>query len=131
MTPPTTDDCSVHQPSSGTDAADVLARLYEVVLSRRESDPRESYVAGLWAAGVDRMAKKLGEEAVETVIAAKNTDRDALVGEVADLWFHAVVVLAAHDIRPAEVLAELERRFGTSGVAEKAARTTAGQRSDR
>ncbi|AHE96994.1 phosphoribosyl-ATP diphosphatase [Thioalkalivibrio paradoxus] len=110
-------------------SADVLSRLAEVIESRREADPEQSYVASLHHRGLDVMLKKLGEEATETVIAAKNPDPDALVSEMADLWFHALVVLSARGLHPDAVLAELDRRFGLSGIAEKAARTTNGRRS--
>jgi phosphoribosyl-ATP pyrophosphohydrolase len=109
---------------------DILRRLAEVIDARRGADPEQSYVASLHHRGLDVMLKKLGEEATETVIAAKNPDREALVGEMADLWFHALVVLSACELSPDDVLDELARRFGLSGVAEKAARTEAGKRSD-
>lgn len=113
------------------EGAAVLSALAEVIEQRRQADPEQSYVAKLHARGLDEMLKKLGEESAETIIAAKNDDRDALVSEMADLWFHALVVLAAHDCHPDDVLAELARRFGLSGVAEKAARERSGQRSDK
>ena len=110
--------------------AGILADLAAVIEQRRQADPETSYVAGLHQRGLDVMLKKLGEEASEVIIAAKNTDRDALVGEMADLWFHALIVLSDRGLGPEAVLDELARRFGLSGVAEKAARVTAGQRSD-
>ncbi|MFN4263510.1 MAG: phosphoribosyl-ATP diphosphatase [Thioalkalivibrionaceae bacterium] len=110
--------------------SEIFERLHAIIMARKGADATQSYVAGLWAGGVDRIAKKFGEEAIETVIAAKNSDPQALISEMADVWFHAVVLLAAHDVAPDDVLAELERRFGQSGVAEKAARSTEGQRSD-
>ncbi|WP_018878256.1 MULTISPECIES: phosphoribosyl-ATP diphosphatase [unclassified Thioalkalivibrio] len=110
--------------------AEVLAALAEVIEQRRQADPEQSYVAKLHARGLDEMLKKLGEESAETLIAAKNDDTDALVSEMADLWFHALVVLAARGRHPDDVLDELARRFGLSGVAEKAARETSGRRSD-
>lgn len=101
---------------------DVLAELHRILESRRQADPESSYVASLYAKGLDAILKKVGEESAETIIAAKGEDRDALVYETADLWFHTMVMLAACDLSPADVLAELERRFGLSGLAEKASR---------
>jgi len=105
-----------------TESDDVLARLAATVASRREADPSASYVASLFAKGDDAILKKIGEEATETVMAAKDGDAGRIVSEVADLWFHCVVLLVRHGLAPADVLAELERREGTSGHAEKAAR---------
>ena len=85
-------------------------------------DPATSYVAALFAKGDDAILKKIGEEATETVMAAKDGDKLRLTAEVADLWFHCLVLLARHGLGPADVLAELARREGTSGIAEKAAR---------
>jgi phosphoribosyl-ATP pyrophosphohydrolase len=104
------------------DRDDVLARLAATLASRRGADPSASYVASLFAKGDDAILKKIGEEATETVMAAKDGDAGRIVSEVADLWFHCVVLLVRHGLRPADVLAELERREGTSGHAEKAAR---------
>ncbi|GAP35292.1 phosphoribosyl-ATP diphosphatase [Piscinibacter sakaiensis] len=101
---------------------DVLARLAAVVAERRRGDPERSYVARLFHKGHDALLKKIGEEATETVMAAKDGDPRKLVGEVADLWFHCLLVLEAHGLRPADVLAELERREGRSGLEEFAAR---------
>ncbi len=101
---------------------DTLARLAAVIESRRGGDPERSYVARLFAKGPDAMLKKVGEEATEVVLAAKDGEPDKLVGEVADLWFHTMVVLASHGLRPAHVLAELERREGMSGLEEFALR---------
>lgn len=103
---------------------DTLARLEATIAARRGADPASSYVAKLSARGVPKIAQKLGEEAVETVIAAMADDREGLVGEAADLLFHLLVLLSAKDVPLAEVLAELDRREGTSGIAEKAARTS-------
>jgi phosphoribosyl-ATP pyrophosphohydrolase len=111
-------------------SSDILQRLAEVIEARRGADPEQSYVASLHHRGLDTMLKKLGEEATETVIAAKNPDREALVQEMADLWFHTLVVLSACGLSPNDVLDELAKRFGLSGVAEKAARTAPGKRSD-
>lgn len=101
---------------------DTLERLAAVLEQRKGADPGSSYVAGLYAKGLDAVLKKVGEEATEAVIAAKGGDRDQLVRETADLWFHSLVMLAACDLGPAQVLAELDRRFGRSGLDEKAAR---------
>ena len=102
---------------------DVLERLSEVIERRKSADPASSYVARLFAKGEDAVLKKVGEEATEFVLAAKGGERAQLVYEAADLWFHSLVALAAHDIRPAEVLQELARREGLSGLDEFAART--------
>jgi phosphoribosyl-ATP pyrophosphohydrolase len=101
---------------------DVLARLAATIAGRRGADPSVSYVAALFAKGDDAILKKIGEEATETVLAAKDGDPARITAEVADLWFHCVVLLARHGLTPADVLAELARREGTSGHAEKAAR---------
>ena len=99
-----------------------LDTLEATIRSRRSADPAASYVAKLFAKGRPKIAQKLGEEAVETVIAALSGDREAVVGEAADLLFHLTVLLADLDISIADVLAELERREGVSGIAEKASR---------
>jgi phosphoribosyl-ATP pyrophosphohydrolase len=101
---------------------DVLARLAATIEARRGADPSVSYVASLFARGDDAILKKIGEEATEAVIAGKEGDKIRICAEVADLWFHCLVLLARHGLRPADVLAELARREGTSGHAEKAAR---------
>jgi phosphoribosyl-ATP pyrophosphohydrolase len=101
---------------------DILNRLAAVLEARKNADPESSYVAGLYAKGLDAILKKIGEEATETVIAAKTGGREALIHEVADLWFHTLVLLIRQGIAPDAVLAELDRRFGTSGVVEKAQR---------
>ncbi|WP_159977093.1 MULTISPECIES: phosphoribosyl-ATP diphosphatase [unclassified Novosphingobium] len=103
-------------------SSDTLARLEATIAQRLNADPDSSYVARLNAKGVGKIAQKLGEEATETVIAALTESRQALVGEAADLIFHLMVLLAAKDVPLAEVMAELDRREGTSGIAEKAAR---------
>jgi phosphoribosyl-ATP pyrophosphohydrolase len=102
--------------------ASVLARLADVIESRRGGDPEASYVARLLARAPDAVLKKIGEEATETVMAAKDGASERIVAECADLWFHCLVMLAQHGLRPEQVLAELERRAGTSGLEEKAAR---------
>jgi phosphoribosyl-ATP pyrophosphohydrolase len=101
---------------------DTLARLAEVIESRRTGDPDKSYVARLFHKGNDAILKKIGEEATETVMAAKDGDRQKIVYEVADLWFHSMIALSAYGLKPADVLAELERREGLSGLEEFAAR---------
>jgi phosphoribosyl-ATP pyrophosphohydrolase len=106
--------------TENTDA--MIARLYETIASRRGGDADASYTATLFARGTEKIAQKLGEEAVETVIAAVGRDRDGIIGESADLIYHLLVLWADAGIRPEDVLAELERREGTSGIAEKAAR---------
>ena len=110
-------------------APDPLARLHEVIESRKPAnggDPDASYVARLLHKGPDAFLKKIGEEATEVVMAAKDADhggdRARLVGEVADLWFHSMIALAHYGLAPADVIAELERREGTSGIEEKALR---------
>ncbi|MCB1828980.1 MAG: phosphoribosyl-ATP diphosphatase [Chromatiaceae bacterium] len=104
--------------------ADVLTRLAEVLEARKGADADSSYVAKLYAKGLDAILKKIGEEATETVLAAKDGVPEKLVYEVADLWFHSMVLLAQQGLGPDSVLAELERRFGLSGLAEKAGRDT-------
>jgi phosphoribosyl-ATP pyrophosphohydrolase len=100
----------------------VLERLADVVESRKGGDPDTSYVARLLARGDDAILKKIGEEATEVVMAAKDGKAEGIVAEMADLWFHCLVALAHHGLRPADVLAELSRREGLSGLDEKAAR---------
>ena len=101
---------------------DTLARLAAVIESRRASDPDKSYVARLFHKGNDAILKKIGEEATEVVMACKDGDGSKIVAEVADLWFHCMLALSAHGLKPADVLAELERREGLSGLEEFAAR---------
>ncbi len=102
--------------------ADVIERLNDVLIARKQADPADSYVAGLYARGLDAILKKLGEESSETIIAAKNGGSEQIIHETADLWFHSLVLLAALDIDPQLVLAELDQRFGRSGLEEKASR---------
>ncbi len=106
--------------------ADTLARLAAVLETRKGADPRSSYVAALFDRGLDAILKKVGEEATETILAAKGADPRAVVHETADLWFHTLVMLAQIDLHPRDVLAELEGRFGVSGHDEKARRAEAG-----
>jgi len=101
---------------------DTLARLAQVIESRKSGDPDKSYVARLFYKGTDAILKKIGEEATETVMAAKDGDKQKLVYEVADLWFHSMIALSAFGLTPADVLAEMERREGLSGLEEFAAR---------
>lgn len=110
-------------------STDALARLHSVIESRKPAhggDPSVSYVARLLQKGPDAFLKKVGEEATEVVMAAKDVDhggdRAKLVGEVADLWFHSMIALAHYGLSPADVVAELERREGLSGLDEKALR---------
>jgi phosphoribosyl-ATP pyrophosphohydrolase len=100
----------------------ILAKLADVIDARKRGDPETSYVARLFAAGADAVLKKIGEEATETVMAAKDGVPERIVAETADLWFHCMILLAQHGLRPEQVLAELARRAGTSGLEEKAAR---------
>lgn len=102
--------------------ADILATLEQTIAKRRGADPAASYVARLFAAGRPKIAQKVGEEAVETVIAALSGDGEQLISEAADLLFHLAVLLAEQGMSLNDVLAELERREGVSGIAEKAAR---------
>ena len=108
---------------------DSLARLAAVIESRKAGDPEASYVARLLHKGPDAFLKKIGEEATEVVMAAKDVDHGAdkskLLYEVADLWFHSMVALSHYGLAPADVIAELERRDGTSGIEEKALRKAA------
>jgi phosphoribosyl-ATP pyrophosphohydrolase len=101
---------------------DTLARLAAVIESRKSADPDTSYVARLFHKGTDAILKKIGEEATETVMAAKDGDAKKIVYEVADLWFHSMIALASFGLSPADVLAELERREGLSGLEEFALR---------
>ncbi|MDH5711764.1 MAG: phosphoribosyl-ATP diphosphatase [Gammaproteobacteria bacterium] len=102
--------------------SDVLKKLAEVLEQRKQADPDSSYVAGLYDKGLDAILKKIGEEATETVMAAKDGAKDKIVYETADLWFHTMVLLAQQGLNPDDVLNELDRRFGLSGLEEKAAR---------
>jgi phosphoribosyl-ATP pyrophosphohydrolase len=104
------------------DNTDVLARLAAVLEARKQADPGSSYVAGLYAKGLDSILKKVGEEATELVVAAKGGDRAQIVHETADLWFHTLVLLAREGLSPDDVLDEMARRFGQSGLDEKAGR---------
>jgi phosphoribosyl-ATP pyrophosphohydrolase len=102
--------------------SDVLDRLAAVLEERKSAEAGSSYVASLYAKGLDAILKKIGEEATETVMAAKDGAKDKIVYETADLWFHSMVLLAQQGLSPQDVLEELDRRFGLSGHDEKAAR---------
>lgn len=102
--------------------SDLLERLSTVLESRKDADPDSSYVAKLYSKGLDAILKKIGEEATETVMAAKDGDKQKIVYETADLWFHTLVLLAHQGLKPQDVLDELDRRFGLSGLEEKARR---------
>ncbi len=104
------------------ESAEILQKLAEVLESRKGAAADSSYVAALYAKGLDAILKKVGEEATETVMAAKDGERNKLVYEIADLWFHTLVLLAQQGLTPDDVLNELARRFGISGIEEKAAR---------
>ena len=111
-------------PEDGENAADILERLFAVIEDRRGGDTSESYTARLLAEGADRIAQKLGEEAVETVIAGATENRAAVISESADLLYHLLVLWAASGIAPGEVWAELARREGRSGLDEKQGRSS-------
>ena len=102
--------------------SDVLSRLAEVLEERKQADPESSYVAKLYSKGLDSILKKIGEEATETVRAAKDGVKEKIIYETADLWFHCMVLLAQQDLKPEDVLNELDRRFGLSGIEEKSSR---------
>ena len=102
--------------------SDILDRLADVLESRKRGDPEGSYVSRLFSRGEDAILKKIGEEATEAVMAAKDGDRLRIVGETADLWFHCLIMLAHYGLRPSDVLMELRRREGISGIDEKASR---------
>lgn len=102
---------------------DILRRLAGTIAARQGADPSSSYVAALMAKGGDAILKKVAEEAAETLLAAKDGDKLHLVRETADLWFHTLILLAAHGLTPDDVLAELRRREGISGIDEKASRS--------
>jgi phosphoribosyl-ATP pyrophosphohydrolase len=104
-----------------TDAT-ILRRLGEVIHARKQADPASSYVAGLLAKGQDAVLRKVAEEATETLLASKDGDKLQIVRETADLWFHCLILLAWHGLGPDDVLAELRRREGVSGIDEKKSR---------
>ncbi|MSP96731.1 MAG: phosphoribosyl-ATP diphosphatase [Betaproteobacteria bacterium] len=102
--------------------SDILERLANLIEGRKGGDPESSYVSRLLSKGEDAVLKKIGEEATETVMAGKDGERLRIVEETADLWFHCLIMLAHYGLRPADVLMELRRREGISGIDEKAAR---------
>jgi len=102
--------------------SDVLKNLSEILADRKRANPKSSYVASLHAKGTDHILKKIGEEATEVVLAGKSSDQKALVHEIADLWFHTLVLLSHKDLSADDILAELERRYATSGIEEKNSR---------
>lgn len=104
--------------------SDVLVRLSQQIDARRQADGAKSYTASLFAGGDDAILKKVGEEAVEFILAAKGNDKEHLVSEAADVWFHMLVMLSAKGLGPQDVLEELQRREGVSGHVEKAARVS-------
>lgn len=106
---------------------DVLQALSQLLTERKAADPQTSYVAGLHAEGIDRILRKLGEECTETIVAAKNGEQSAIIYETADLWFHSLVMLSHCGLSADDVLTELARRSGRSGLAEKAARQSTGE----
>ncbi len=101
---------------------ELLHKLAALLEERKKADPDSSYVASLHAKGEDAILKKIGEESAELIIAGKTRDRQAVVHETADLWFHSLVLLSSLDLGPNDVLFELDRRFGRSGIEEKASR---------
>ncbi|MEE9331665.1 MAG: phosphoribosyl-ATP diphosphatase [Methylophilaceae bacterium] len=103
--------------------SDILDRLAVLLEQRKTADPASSYVAKLYAKGMDEILKKIGEEATETVIAAKGGNKEEIIYETADLWFHTLVMLAKADLKPKDILDELARREGLSGIEEKESRT--------
>ena len=103
--------------------SDILNNLAAVLERRKEAEKDDSYVASLYSAGLDKILQKIGEESIETIIAAKNGDPASIVHETADLWFHTLVLLSHQGLHPSAVLEELDSRFGRSGLEEKAARS--------
>lgn len=101
---------------------EILERLYQIILERRKADPDKSYIAKRLKQGTAKIAQKVGEEAVETVIAAMSRDKKDIINESADLWFHWLMLLADAGVTPGQVMDELERREGISGLDEKASR---------
>ena len=103
---------------------DILEAVYQVVQDRKQNPSEKSYVASLYAKGLDKILGEIGEEATEVAVAGKGGEVDEVVSEVADLWFHTLVLLSYYDLPPEKIYAELERRFGLSGLEEKASRTS-------
>ncbi len=103
-------------------SSDFLNELAAVIQQRKQADPEKSYTASLYDRGLDQILKKLGEEITETIIASKSGENDSIIHEIADLWFHSLILLSYHNLSPDRVIDELERRFGKSGISEKADR---------
>ena len=103
---------------------EVLRRVSDILVARKQADPDSSYVSSLYAKGTDAICKKVAEEAAETIMASKDNDRLQIVREVTDLWFHSLVLVAHHGLSVEDVLAEFRRREGVSGIDEKRSRTT-------
>jgi len=103
--------------------SNTLTEVAKILEERKSAEAGSSYVASLYDKGLDAILKKVGEEATEVVMAAKDGKSDKIIYEIADLWFHTLVLLAQQNLHPDDVLSELERRFGTSGLVEKASRT--------
>ena len=104
--------------------SDILTELHAVITARLEAEPATSYVASLAHQGIDAVLQKVGEEATEAILAAKNGDTEKIIYETADLWFHSLIMLAQQGVQPQQVMDELAQRFGTSGLQEKASRAT-------
>lgn len=107
---------------SSKQSGELLNELFQVLQERKTAEPEKSYVASLYAGGVEKIAKKIGEEATEVVIAGLKGEDQEIISEISDLWFHCLVLMAHRDIEPAQVLLELSNRFGRSGIEEKASR---------
>ena len=103
-------------------SSEILNELYDVLQERKTAASDKSYVASLYAGGMEKIAKKVGEEATEVVIAGLNNKESEIINEMSDLWFHCLVMLAHRNISPEQVLVELSNRFGRSGIEEKASR---------
>ncbi|MEJ2490477.1 MAG: phosphoribosyl-ATP diphosphatase [Desulfuromonadales bacterium] len=102
---------------------DILQAVYEVIQDRKNNPSEQSYVAALYAKGLDKVLGKIGEEATEVAVAGKGGVTDEIISEVADLWFHTLVLLGYYDLPPEKIYDELKRRFGMSGLEEKASRS--------
>ncbi|ABI60143.1 MULTISPECIES: phosphoribosyl-ATP diphosphatase [Nitrosomonas] len=106
-----------------TSSSTILQRLTQTIEARKSADPAHSYIAKLLSSNEDKVLKKIAEEAAETIMACKDNDREQIIYETADLWFHCLIMLARHDISPEAILSELERREGVSGIEEKLSRS--------
>lgn len=111
---------------NASEQQDILQAVYEVIQQRRHNPTESSYVASLYAKGLDKILSKIGEEATETAVAGKGGDPEQVVYEVADLFFHTLILLGYYDLPPERIYAELRRRFGISGIEEKAGRKAEG-----